>query len=128
MENLQPLLLSIGSNVEAEKHISAAKVRLKELLNEVTFSSVIQTEAIGKTAPNYLNCLAGATTSLDYDRLDSLLKAMEIELGRNRSSHDGCVAIDIDILELGNKRYHLRDWSRPYVQRLLPEMAAFLLR
>ena len=32
------------------------------------------------------------------------------------------VTIDLDLMQYDSQRYHLKDWSRPYIQLLLPDI------
>lgn len=117
----QHLIVSIGSNVDAERNMHLAQECLRKMLQGICFTSVITTEAVGKPAPCYLNCLGEADTDLAFGELNTRLKDMEARFGR---LHDGSglVPIDVDILQLGPQRYHLRDWDRIYVQSLLGEL------
>ena len=70
----------------------------------------------------YLNQLVYATTSLSVDELQSALKNIELCLGRTTEDRQkGIVRIDLDLLQYGDQRYHLRDWDRPYIKALLRE-------
>ena len=74
-------------------------------------------------APLYLNQLVAALTTLPFDLLQAALKDIEARLGRTPDlRRQGIVPIDLDILLYGDQRHHLRDWSRPYVTNLLPQV------
>jgi 7,8-dihydro-6-hydroxymethylpterin-pyrophosphokinase len=59
-----------------------------------------------------------ASTVMTYEELNNWMKAIEREAFRCRH----CVTLDLDILLYGTKRYHEKDWTRPYVQLLLPDV------
>lgn len=113
------LLLSLGANVNPEAHLQEALSRLKLLFPNLETTHTMWSQAVGKPAPPYLNCLARATTGLSYEELDRRFKAIETSMGRVHNDPEGLVAIDIDILQIGLYRYHFSDWQRVYVRDLL---------
>ena len=48
-------------------------------------------------------------------QLTALLKLTEQETRRTKQH----VTIDLDLMQYDGERYHLADWERPYIQRLL---------
>ena len=97
------LLLGIGSNQDAEKHLRLAKERLALLLPGIRFSRTYVFAATqGPQVPAYHNLAAIAETSLERAPLKTALRALEEDLGRNRNTPD-TVAIDLDILALGDE-------------------------
>jgi 2-amino-4-hydroxy-6-hydroxymethyldihydropteridine diphosphokinase len=67
--------------------------------------------------------LVRGKTELGYDLLTRKLKDIELLLGRTPEERaQGLVRIDLDVLEYDGIRHHLRDWERPYVQDLLPQL------
>ena len=121
------ILISLASNENQEAHLAAAREQLTQLLTECHFTSAIWTEPIGHSSmsngqcPMYLNQLCQGTTALGEGLLCEVLKETEKRLGRTRNK-DGIVAIDLDLLQYDNKQYHLRDWGRDYVKKLLNEL------
>lgn len=120
----QDLILSIGSNLHAAENMTRAQQLLMTLLPGIRFTSRLQTEAIGREAPPYINCLAMTQTNKRYEELNQELKHLENQLGRDRTNRQGLVSIDVDILLLGSVRYHTRDWTRDYVTLLIDELKA----
>ena len=108
---MQKFLLSLGSNFEAPDHMQAAVRELCALFSNLTFTRPIWTDPIGHEGPQYLNILVKGETDK--------LKATESRLGRVRHDPHHRVAIDIDILQIDEERYHLSDWQRSYVVLLL---------
>ncbi len=115
------LLLCIGSNTNASDNISRAETCLHALLgHSIRFSPVLQTPPIGIDGPCFLNQMAEACCSLPYPVLNDELKKMERLCGNSSLKRkQGIVELDIDILWYDGKRYHEKDWNRPYVKTLL---------
>ena len=112
------VLISLASNHEQQKHHSEARQALAEVLSAPLYTAEIWTEPEGTKAqgPQYLNQLVSAETLLNVD----FLKQTELKLGRTDDMRrQGLVPIDLDLLQFDEQRYHLRDWQRSYVKRLL---------
>lgn len=117
--------LCLGSNLDAQRNIDAAKDLLRHTLSDIQFSSPLWTKPVGEKQTDrlYLNCLAEGHTDMDYPTLHNKLKNIEQRLGSTPSERQqGIVRIDIDILKLDWLRYHEDDWERDYVKRLLREL------
>jgi len=128
LQKTHKIILSLGSNDDAEQHLADAREQLNLLLSDVHFTTAIWTDEIlsennSKTENKhiYLNQLCSATTNFGINLLEEVLKELEKRLGRTHNE-DGIVAIDIDLLQYDDTRYHLRDWSRPYVSNLIGEI------
>lgn len=115
------VLISIGSNQDSLHNVKEAIHLLSQFLYGACVTPVIVTTPFGSQYRNdFHNCLLRAETFLSLDILESRLKHIERLLGRTFDSKStGVVPIDIDILQYGNDKYHLRDWQRPYVAKLL---------
>jgi 2-amino-4-hydroxy-6-hydroxymethyldihydropteridine diphosphokinase len=91
--------LSLGSNVEPERHLRAAAVALRERFGAVRFSPVYRTPAVGFEGPDFLNCAAALETDLDPLALNTWLHALEDAQGRDRSGpRFSSRTLDIDIV------------------------------
>ena len=66
----------------------------------------------------YMNRLATGHTTLTAEALIYELKRMEAETGRTRNG----ITIDLDLMQYGEQRFHEKDWPRPYIQQLLPDV------
>ena len=88
------------------------------LLENVCFSRKLWTEDIHGTGIYYMNRLAVANTTLSMDDLQHELKAIEAATGRSRQH----VTIDLDLMQYDEQRFHERDWSRSYIQQLIPDI------
>ena len=116
------IIISLASNDGQEAHLAAAREQLTQLLTEARFTSAIWTEPINSIRKEpYLNQLCTGTTALGEGLLGEVLKETERRLGRIHNE-DGIVAIDLDLLQYDDQKYHLRDWSRNYVKDLLNEL------
>jgi len=119
------VLISLASNRFQKKNLSKARCCLEEILYDCTYTSELWTEPIGSSVrgEQYLNQLVAATTMLDEPALTERLKQIELAFGRNAQKRAlGIVPVDLDILSYDGRRQHQRDWQRPYVQLLLPEL------
>ena len=92
--------------------------RLAGVLGNVRFSRTLWTEDIHGTGGFYMNRLAGGYTTLTAEELTRRLKDIEAETGRTKQR----VTIDLDLMEYDNERFHLADWSRPYVQNIIDDI------
>ena len=109
------VLIALGSNYHQSAHILWASQRLSTLLADVTLSPVIWTQDIHGHGLWYMNRLLRGNTTLSVDQLNSLLKEIEQETLRSKEH----VTIDLDLMQYNDERYHLNDWDRLYIQRLL---------
>jgi len=112
------VLIALGSNWQQALHMTWGSQRLSAILGDIRFSRLLWTEDIHGTGVFYMNRLAVGTTTLSPETLQQVLKAVEADLGRS-GSH---VTIDLDLMQYDQQRYHERDWSRPYIQRLIPDI------
>lgn len=122
MSNVQPptrrVLIALGSNTRQSAHILWASQRLSVLLSEVRLSRCCWTSDIKGTGIMYMNRLATGHTTLTAEALIYELKRMEAETGRTRNG----ITIDLDLMQYGEQRFHEKDWPRPYIQQLLPDV------
>jgi 2-amino-4-hydroxy-6-hydroxymethyldihydropteridine diphosphokinase len=99
---MHDVFLGIGSNVGDRVHFLASAVRkLKTLPSTelLKFSSVYETEPVGiKEQNNFLNAALWIQTSIDVKDFHTRTKAIEKEIGRQKSIRWGPREIDIDIL------------------------------
>lgn len=121
---MHQVILSLGANYEAEKNLPEARKSLGQILFSPIYTDAIWTEPIAsKRTDLYLNQLVKAQTNLEFDALVKAIKEIEIRHGRTPEEREkDIVRIDIDVLEYDGVRHHLRDWERPYVKDLLPQL------
>lgn len=92
--------LSLGSNLgDRETNIASALKILGQKVRISKVSSLYETEPVGyKDQPWFLNCVCAVETELSPQALLKFAKAIERNLGRERTIRFGPRAIDIDIL------------------------------
>lgn len=97
------IYLSLGSNVDRHKHITAALNALAENFGELIISPVYESKSIGFDGSNFFNLVVGANTDLAIAELSELLKKIEDDNGRKRSGPKFSPrTLDIDILTYGD--------------------------
>lgn len=91
--------LSLGSNLEPERHLAEAAVALRARFGEVLFSPVYRTPAVGFDGPDFLNAAARIESDLDVHALNGWLHALEDIHGRQRGGERfSSRTLDIDIV------------------------------
>lgn len=115
------VILALGTNV-GEACMAQVKQLLKEEMEDIAFTSTMQTEAISIVSPPFRNCLAKGTTDKDKDALEKTLKQMEHQCGDTRKKRrENVIAMDIDLLRFDDEMLHKSDWNRDYIKELLAE-------
>lgn len=95
--------LSLGSNVDRHKNITAALDALSLLLEDMVISRIFESESVGFAGRNFFNLVVGGNTSLGVGELTQKLKAIEDENGRVRTGPKFSPrTLDIDILLFGD--------------------------
>lgn len=74
--------VSIGSNIEREKHIRAGVNALIENFDNIVLSNVYEADAVGFDGHAFLNLMASFETALSPTKLDALLDRIEKANGR----------------------------------------------
>jgi 2-amino-4-hydroxy-6-hydroxymethyldihydropteridine diphosphokinase len=92
--------VGIGSNRERDRNIRGGLTALKTHFNELTISSVYESESVGFEGDSFYNLVVGFETQLSVGELSKLLKLIEDQHGRVRTQqHAFCNrTLDIDIL------------------------------
>lgn len=125
---MNTVIVGIGSNIDAEKNVSAAKRMLGEKLNVLGESEFVRTRPVGpREQQDFLNGSLLIKTRLGRKQLKTLLKGVEIALGRNvREDRHGPRKIDLDILvwngEVVDPDVYEREFLRRSVIELCPEL------
>ena len=99
-----PIYLGLGSNLgDREANLEKALQLLGQMLTVEQLSSVYETRPMGyEEQPLFLNAVCHATTEIGPFQLLSLVKGIEVALGRVPSFPNAPRLIDIDILLYGN--------------------------
>jgi 2-amino-4-hydroxy-6-hydroxymethyldihydropteridine diphosphokinase len=126
--------LSLGSNIEPERHLSAAVVYLAQYGHVRAVSTVWETRPVGfSDQPNFLNAALLLETDLSAQALRAeAITSIEATLGRVRTENKNAprpIDIDImlfnhDILQVGRRRIPDPEvLERPFVAIPLAEIA-----
>jgi 2-amino-4-hydroxy-6-hydroxymethyldihydropteridine diphosphokinase len=95
--------LSIGSNIEPQKHIQACKLALLNAFSQVRFSKTYESQAVGFKGDNFYNLAAEIDDNRDLVELIKKVKSIEEALGRVRNTERFSARhIDIDIILYGD--------------------------
>lgn len=113
--------VSIGSNVERERHVRAAVHALRRAFGALATSPVYRTPADGFDGDDFYNLVAGFDTGASLEELRAQLGAIEAAHGRRRDGPRwGPRTLDIDILLYGNLVRHDADFDVPRADLALP--------
>lgn len=95
--------IGIGSNVDRERHVTAALNALAGWFGELAISPVYESEAVGFDGSPFLNLVVGITTSQSVGALSTRFKQLELENGRRpQAPKFSARTLDLDILLYGN--------------------------
>jgi 2-amino-4-hydroxy-6-hydroxymethyldihydropteridine diphosphokinase len=95
--------LSLGSNIDPERHLRAAIDALHAQFGDLIVSSTCRTEAVGFDGPAFLNLAVGLDTTWTPEELDRWLHALEDSHGRRRDvERYSSRTLDIDIVLFGD--------------------------
>lgn len=112
------VLIALGSNIRQAAHITWAAQRLSALIQDLHVSRKLWTPDHRGTGLFYMNLLVSGSTTLTVSELEATLKGIESSCGRSKEH----VTIDLDLMQYDDERHHLKDWPRPYIQQLLPDL------
>lgn len=125
--------LSLGSNLEPERHLCAALAELRARFGAVVASPAYRFPAIGFDGPDFVNLAAGIDSDLDAPALDDWLHALEDRHGRRRDvPRYSSRTLDIDIVLFddavingpANLQVPRRELAYAFVLKPLAEIAA----
>ena len=101
--NTVKVYVSIGSNIDRERHITAALDALAKIFSKLEISSVYESEAVGFSGDHFFNLVVGFDTAMPVGELSACLRDIEHDNGRNRGlERFSGRTLDIDILTYGN--------------------------
>ena len=124
--------LSLGSNVDPERHIAIAFAALRDRFGDIRASAAYRTPAVGFEGADFVNAAAVIESDLDVLALNDWLHALEDAHGRDRSGpRFGDRTLDIDIVLFddlvcsgpGNLRLPRGELRHAFVLRPLAEIA-----
>ena len=121
-------IVGIGSNIDAERNVIAARRMLGEKLSVLGESKFVRTKPIGsREQQDFLNGSLLIETRLGCKQLKTLLKGVEVSLGRGvGEDRYGPRKMDLDILvwngEIVDPDVYEREFLRRSVVELCPEL------
>lgn len=95
--------ISIGSNIDREKHIPASIKALTGLFGKLGISSIYESEPVGFVGDAFYNLVVGFDSDLDIKEIIDQLRQIEIDNGRNRECKKfSARTLDLDLLLYGD--------------------------
>ena len=107
------VFVSIGSNIDPERHVCSCLQALRERFGVLRLSTVYRTAAVGFDGDDFLNLVAAFDTEDTVDEVFDALHRIEDAHGRERSQQRfKARTLDLDLLLYGelvtrNDRYQL---------------------
>ena len=93
------IYISIGSNIDRERHVRLGLDELHRRFGPLTVSRVFESEAVGFDGDDFYNLVVGATTGCSIGEVVATLKAIEALAGRDpRSKGFSSRTLDLDLL------------------------------
>lgn len=97
-----PVFISIGTNIDRERHVRIALDALQDWFGELSLSPVYESEAVGFDGSPFLNLVVRVTTRLSVGELSRRFKRLETENGRRPDAPKFSPrTLDLDILTYG---------------------------
>ncbi|CAI8943338.1 2-amino-4-hydroxy-6-hydroxymethyldihydropteridine diphosphokinase [Methylocaldum szegediense] len=98
------VFLSIGSNIEREKHIASALKELEERVGPLTVSSVYESEAVGFEGSSFYNLVVAFSTERPVSEIVTMLSEIESHHGRTRDCKKfSSRTLDLDLILYGDQ-------------------------
>lgn len=97
------VFLSLGSNIDRERHIPSALAELGRRFGPLAVSSIYETAAVGFEGPSFHNLVVGFETALSLPEISPILTEIEEMHGRTRQCKKfSSRTLDIDLLLYGD--------------------------
>ena len=91
--------VSVGSNIERDRHIRSGLAALRECFGPLTLSSVYESEAVGFSGDNFYNLVVGFDTQQEVQAVVSVLRDIEQAHARDRNApRFSSRSLDLDLL------------------------------
>ncbi|MCX7097066.1 MAG: 2-amino-4-hydroxy-6-hydroxymethyldihydropteridine diphosphokinase [Methylococcales bacterium] len=91
--------ISIGSNIDKDKHIPASLQALEQQFGKLICSSVYESEPVGFTGDVFYNLVVGFNSGLSVKAVAKQLRQIELDNGRTRDSQKfSARTLDLDLL------------------------------
>ncbi len=99
--------ISIGSNIDKEKHIPSSIQALKKAFGELELSSIYQTAAMGFEGDDFYNLIVRFKSDLTAKQVAKILRQIELDHGRSRTSQKfSSRTLDLDLVLFGDQVIH----------------------
>lgn len=120
------VILALGTNVNQERNMKQVMQLLVDTWPDMKFTTPKWTQPIGMSSALFYNCLAYTEVEESLEELTEKVKNMERICGNTGAERSlNRIQIDIDILLYGDKKLHIDDWQRDYIQELMNEIDLF---
>jgi len=97
------VFVSVGSNIEREKHIRAGILALKNCFGALTLSSVYESDAVGFDGSPFLNLIVAFESEKPPAQVDLMLDNIEKQNGRTSEQKKfNPRTLDLDLVLYGN--------------------------
>lgn len=93
------IFISVGSNIEREKHVRSGLQAMHQSFGELSLSSVYESESVGFAGSHFYNLVVKAATILSVNQVCSVLKQIEEQNHRVRGDKKFAPrTLDLDLL------------------------------
>lgn len=97
------VFISVGSNIEREKHIRAGILALNDCFGALTLSSVYESDAVGFDGSSFLNLIVAFEAEEPPAQVDLILDNIEKQNGRTSEQKKfNPRTLDLDLVLYGN--------------------------
>lgn len=119
------IFVSVGSNIDRQRHISGGLLDMRHQFGPLTCSPVYENEAVGFDGDDFYNLVVAFNSDLDADTIVGTLKQVELNNGRKRGEKKFAPrTLDLDLLLYGDQ---IINEGRVQVPRDEIEKYAFVL-
>ncbi len=117
MDELNRVVICLGSNWNQEQNIERAEKMLRAHFVFIRFAPAVYTDPVNCVGHSkFLNQVVIVKSENSADQIIRMLKKMEISIGRTpEDKSKGRVPIDIDLLRWNDQVLKPEDFERPYV-------------
>ncbi len=115
--------LSLGSNLEPERHLRAALRELRARFGELQVSSAYESAAVGFDGPPFWNLAVSLRTDFSVEALNDWLHALEAREGRVRGARYADRTLDLDIVAIDGVALERPELREAFVLAPLSEIA-----
>lgn len=96
---LHQIYISVGSNVDRDRHTRAGLDALHQVFGDLTLSKVYESEAVGFEGSHFYNLAVGCKTDMGVEQVCQQLKKIEKSNGRVRGERKFAPrTLDLDLL------------------------------